>query len=179
LSYFHLGVFLIRNKICRVVPPVSLSLCAGPARQRAASTWCAMCCAHAIKAPANRVAVQSVKAVAGPKPHRRLAVGAPPDCACPSTAVSAVRPRLAARSRSAPPPVRSSRRCLPRVDAPPRFTLKSAATPHHLLSMCAGARREEPPYRRSFDCLRHRDSLHGEQSPEHPIATFFSGYTCA
>jgi hypothetical protein len=100
------------------------------------------------------------------KPCRHLAVRAPPDRACLSAAVSAVRARLIARSRSAAFPTS------------PRFTSKPAAAPHHPLPISAGAHRGEPPYCRNFDRLRRRDPLHGERSPEHPLAAFFSGYTC-
>jgi hypothetical protein len=52
--------------------------------------------------------------------------------------------------------------------------------PHHLLPSCAGAHREELPYRRNFDRLPRRNPLHGERSFEHPppfVAVFF-GYGC-
>jgi hypothetical protein len=63
--------------------------------------------------------------------------------------------------------------------APPHFSLKLAVAPHHLLPICAGAHHEEPPYHPSFHHLRCCDPLHGERSPEHPLASFFYGYTCA
>jgi hypothetical protein len=47
------------------------------------------------------------------------------------------------------------------------------ATPHHLLPICVGAHREEPPYHRSFDHLHCRDPLHGERSPKHPPCRLF------
>jgi hypothetical protein len=84
-----------------------------------------------------------------------------------------VSERLTARPRSAPPLVRPSCHRLPRVAVPPRFSLKPVAAPHHLLPICAGAHREEPPYCRSFDRHRRRDPLHGAWSPEHPPCRLF------
>jgi hypothetical protein len=48
------------------------------------------------------------------------------------------------------------------------------AAPHHLLPICAGALREEPPYHQSFDHLRRHDPLHSERRPEHPPLLPFS-----
>jgi hypothetical protein len=166
------SIFNSKNHCCGV-PPVSLSL--SPHRARlsacrfrvAATRPC-----YPLKALADSASLLS-------EPRHHLAVGAPPDSACPNDAVSTVRARLTAGSRPAPPPVRPSRCRLPRVTAPPRLTLKPAAAPHYPLPICAGARREEPPHRWSYDRLHRCDPLHGERSPEHPLAAFSSGYTCA
>jgi hypothetical protein len=181
-SYFHSGVFLIRNKICRGVPPVSLSLSTpGPL----ISALSPPSVPHAVPGRHGHAPRPRHKGIGRPrlcpKPrHLRcskscchLAVGAPPDRACPSAAVSTIRVRLTARSRSAPPPIRPSHRRLPCVAVPPCFTPKPVAAPHRPLPICAGAHCKEPPYRRNFGLLHRRDPLHNEQSPEHPPRSLF------
>jgi hypothetical protein len=105
------SIFNSKNHYCGV-PPISLSL--SPHRARlsgcrfrvAATRPC-----YPLKALADSASLLS-------EPRHHLAVGAPPDRACPNDAVSTVRARLTAGSRPAPPPVRPSRCRLP-------------ASPHH------------------------------------------------
>jgi hypothetical protein len=91
-------VFLIRNKICRGVPPVSLSLHAGPACQRAASTWRAM--HHA--GPTRPRARPCHKALTG-----RRSVSEADNTCPPPTVASPHAPARQPRSDALPP-----RRCV-------------------------------------------------------------------
>jgi hypothetical protein len=174
LSYFLFRSVFNSGIICHTRPTCQLlSLRAGLARQSAVSTWHHVPChprpgCHgatrcAIKARSDRLHCRKpAPEVAGPKPrapHRSE-----------SAASSLSEPATAARSSraSTPLPVMPSRCCLPCIAAPLYFSSKPAAAPHHLLPICAGAHREEPPYHWSFEHLCRRDPLHSEQSPEHP-----------
>jgi hypothetical protein len=174
LSYFRLRVFLIQ-KIAATGSHLSTSLSlqrARPSARRFCMAATRLRPRRPIKAPADTASPLS-------EPRRHLTVGAPPDRACPNAAVSAVRVRLTAGLCPTPPPVRPTHRRFPHFTTPLRLTPKPAAAPHHPLPVYAGARREEPPHRRSFDRLCRCDPLHGERSPEHSLAAFFSRYTCA
>jgi hypothetical protein len=124
---------------------------------------------RAIKAPADSATVRSRHLCCPSRAAASLSERLPimhvrmPLLCCPSTPCHWVTPRSSAG----------------KAVASPRLTLKPAAAPHHPLPVCAGARCEELPHRRNFGRLHHRDPLHGERIPEHPLATFFSGYTCA
>jgi hypothetical protein len=174
-------VFLIRNKIHRGVPLVSLSLSTPGLLVSALPPPSAPRAAPGQADTATRRAAPLSEAAPSPlsELRRRLVVGAPLDRACMNAAVSAIQARLAAWSRPTPPPVRPSGRRLPRVPTPPCLTPKPAAAPHHFVPFCAGARREEPPHHRNFGRLRRHDPLHGERNPKHSLAAFFSGYICA
>jgi hypothetical protein len=137
-----------------------LSLRAGPAHQSAISTWCHASChpppgchgaaRRAIKARSDRLPC--------PKPTPEI-TGTKPRAPTPARERSAIAVRAHHH--------RSVRSCL-------HSSAGKAATPHHLLPICAGAQREELPYRWSFDRRHRHDPLHGERSPERPPLLPFS-----
>jgi hypothetical protein len=107
----------------------------------------------------------------------RLAAMPPPRC------LSASRPRvsecrrLVARPLSAPPSVRPLRHHPSPRRRPPHSFLSAA--PHHLLPICAGSHREEPPYpgASTTSAVVTHSTVSG--APSTPHAAFLSRYSCA